>query len=79
MASPELLYYNDHLPAHFHTRYAEHEATLVIDTLDVLSGHLPRRAYGLVLEWAALHRTELTANWDKAREGLPLNAIEPLD
>ncbi len=72
------MYYNDHVPAHFHARYGEHEATLVIDTLDVLTGHLPRRAMGLVREWAVEHQGELVANWDKARRGLPLDAIAPL-
>jgi hypothetical protein len=73
------MYYNDHLPAHFHALYAEHEATLVIETLAVLSGHLPRRALALVLEWAVLHRLELRDNWERARRGMPLEPIEPLD
>lgn len=74
-----IMYYNDHLPAHFHAKYAEHEATIVIETLDTLAGQLPRRAYALVLEWAVLHRSELTTNWDRAREGLPLIVVAPLD
>lgn len=73
------MYYNNHLPAHFHAYYAEHEATVVIGTLDVLSGQLPRRALALVFEWAALHRSELAADWDKARQGIPLEAIDPLE
>jgi hypothetical protein len=32
-----------------------------------------------VLEWAALHRTELLANWQRAREGKPLDRIAPLE
>jgi hypothetical protein len=73
------MYYNDHAPPHFHARYGDHEATLVIATLETLSGWLPRRAMALVLEWAALHRSELTANWERARHGEPLAAIEPLE
>ena len=73
------MYYNDHLPAHFHAIYAEHEATFVIETLDTLSWRLPRRAYALVLEWAALHRAELAANWERARNGLPLALYAPLE
>ena len=53
------MYYDDHLPAHFHVRYAEHRAKVVIDTLDLTDGELPRRAFALVLEWAVLHRDEL--------------------
>ena len=73
------LYYNDHAPPHFHARYAEHEATFTIDGLEILSGSVPRRARALVLEWASLHRGELSANWELAREGLPLRQIPPLD
>jgi hypothetical protein len=72
------MYYN-HAPAHFHALYAEHEATLIIATLEMLTGYLPRRALALVLEWSALHRAELAANWDSARQGFPLDPIAPLD
>ena len=74
-----VMYYNDHTPAHFHALYAEYEVTLVIGTLEILSGYLPRRAQALVLEWSALHRTDLSTNWNKAREGVPLDLIAPLD
>jgi len=73
------MYYNDHAPPHFHARYGGHEATFVIETLEVLAGQLPRRATALVLEWASLHRAQLIANWDKARQGVALDYIEPLD
>jgi len=33
----------------------------------------------MVLEWASLHRIELWENWERAREGLPLEEIDPLD
>lgn len=36
------------------------------------------RALRLVQEWAAMHRDELEINWHKARDGLPLDNIEPL-
>ncbi len=73
------MYYNDHVPPHFHAHYGGNEATFVIETLEVLAGQLPRRAAALVLEWAALHRAQLMANWDKVRQGVALDAIEPLD
>lgn len=72
-------YYNDHDPAHFHAVYGEFEALIEIDTLSILRGQLPRRAMALVLEWAALHRGELRADWDKARLGEMPSAIDPLD
>ncbi len=73
------MYYDDHSPPHFHVKYAEHKAKVTIGTLEIAEGNLPRRAWGLVLEWAALHRAELWADWERAREGLPLEPIEPLD
>ena len=73
------MYYDDHIPAHFHVRYAEHRAKVAIETLHLTDGELPRRALALVFEWAVLHRTELHDNWQPARDGLPLEPIEPLE
>jgi len=73
------MYYDDHLPPHFHVKYAEHKAKVTIDTLEINEGRLPRRVLALVLEWAALHRAELWVNWQSARDGLSLEQIEPLD
>lgn len=73
------MYYNDHSPSHFHAEYAEDEAVYEIDTIEVIRGRLPRRAHALVVEWISLNRAELKENWDKARAGLPLQRIEPLD
>jgi hypothetical protein len=73
------MYYNDHVPPHFHAKYAEHEAEVAIESLAVLNGSLPRRALAMVLEWAAAHREELRANWEAAREGKPLSRIRGLE
>jgi len=73
------MYYAEHAPPHFHAWYGEHEALIRIDTLDVLRGGLPRRALALVLEWSVLHRAELQADWDRARNREALAPIRPLD
>ncbi|MFB0535325.1 MAG: DUF4160 domain-containing protein [Anaerolineae bacterium] len=73
------MFYNDHSPPHFHAEYGEYEAVYEIETIEVLRGKLPRRAHALVVEWTTLHRAELGENWDRARQGLPLASIEPLD
>ena len=73
------MYFNEHLPSHFHAEYGEAEAVYRIDTLDVIRGKLPRRAHALVIEWATLHRPELRADWDRALQAVPLLEIEPLD
>lgn len=73
------MFYNDHAPPHFHAKYGEHVARYEIATLEVISGALPRRAHGLVLEWAALHRPELQADWALARAERPLVPVAPLE
>lgn len=72
------MYYNDRTPPHFHAIYGGDEAKIAIETFETLDGKLPRRALAMVLEWGSLHRRELRANWNKARRGEPLKAIEPL-
>jgi len=72
------MYYDEHGVPHFHVYYAEHDASIAIETLEILGGSLPRRAQRLVTEWAELHRDELLANWQRARDEQPLEDIEPL-
>jgi hypothetical protein len=73
------MFYDDHVSPHFHARYAGHKATIAIATRVVLDGTLPPRALGLVTEWAALHRDELSQNWRRARDQVPLEPIAPLE
>ena len=68
------MYYDDHPPPHFHAIYGEHEAKIAIETMEVIEGKLPRRALGLVLDWAELHKGELRDNWNKGQEHSPLES-----
>ena len=72
------LHWRDHGIPHFHAVYAEAEASIAIDDLSVLSGKLPPRALGVVVEWASLHREELRRAWQQAMKLKPLSQIEPL-
>ena len=72
------MYFGDHLPAHFHAQYGSDEVLVNINTLAVISGKLPPRALGLVMEWASLHQTELQQEWEKAKDLQPLGKIAPL-
>ena len=72
------MYYDDHNPPHFHATYGAHEAIIEIATRRVLRGSLPARALRLVEEWSASHHGELSADWDRARVGQPLEPIAPL-
>ena len=69
------MFYDEHNPPHFHARYGEHRVEIAIDTLSVLVGRLPPR----VMEWGALHRAELLADWELARKHAELKKIAPLE
>ncbi len=73
------LYYNDHSPPHFHAEYGEYEAQVGIESFALLNGELPGRALGLVVEWAERHQVELLANWRRARQGVAVEPIAPLE
>ena len=60
------IYYGDHSPPHFHALYAGAVAKIAIDTLQFIDGSLPKRALGLVLDWAAAHQPELREAFDRA-------------
>ncbi|MDP2208610.1 MAG: DUF4160 domain-containing protein [Bacteroidota bacterium] len=72
------IYYNDHQPPHFHAVYGEYEALFLIEDLGILSGYLPPRAFGLVTEWAIIHRLEISKVWHQATQYQKLDKIEPL-
>jgi spore cortex formation protein SpoVR/YcgB (stage V sporulation) len=73
------LYFNEHNPPHFHAKYGDDEVEIIIDTLEIIEGSIPKRALALVLEWANEHRDELKNDWQLARNGKPLQKIEPLN
>ena len=62
------MFYNDHSPPHFHVEYGEFKAEVVIETLQILAGRLPRRVLAMILEWAAGHRAELLEDWELCRQ-----------
>ena len=62
-----------------HAIYGDHEAKIAIETLELIEGKLPRRALGLVLDWAELHKDELRYNWTQGEEHQPLSPIHPLE
>ena len=68
-----------HNPPHFHALYAEHEAQIAIQTLEVIEGKLPRRALVMVLEWANEHRAELMEDWNLCRAKQLPNPFKPLE
>jgi hypothetical protein len=73
------MYFNDHAPPHFHAIYGDNEAVIVIDSLEISEGGLPRRALSLVREWAEMHRDELTQDWELCRARQQPLRIDPLE
>jgi hypothetical protein len=72
------MYFDDHIPPHFHARAAGREAKVRIDNLEVIESRLPSRQLAIVRTWAALHQDELEENWRRARNDEKLIQIEPL-
>lgn len=72
------MFWRDHGPPHFHALYGDYEILVDIRTLEVLEGKMPRRALGLILEWAQEHRKELMEDWDLCAHNQPPNKILPL-
>ncbi len=72
------MYYREHGVPHFHALYGEHEASIAIESMQVLRGYLPPRALRLVKQWASIHREELLQNWHLAEQGEVLERIAPL-
>ena len=72
------MFYSDHNPPHFQAEYAGKKAIVDIENGIVIKGYLPNRQIKLVLAWCEIHRDELMQNWELAKDGKPLNRINPL-
>jgi hypothetical protein len=59
-------FFGDHPPPHFHLRFAEHRALIVIGTLELLEGSLPQPKLDRVRAWAKEHEGELIECWKRA-------------
>lgn len=72
------MFFREHQPPHFHATYGGEEALISVETMAVISGWLPPRAMGLVIEWALLHKDEIKKDWDKVCNHQQPDKIEPL-
>jgi hypothetical protein len=73
------MYFQDHVPPHFHAIYGRLDVEVAIATGGILKGSLPARAERLVREWAQKYRPELEENWALARGHQPVRQIPPLE
>lgn len=75
------LYFFDndkHNLPHIHIKYAEYNASIAIETGEILAGNFPNKQLKLVQAWIEIHKDELMANWSLAIEGNALFKIDPL-
>lgn len=59
-----LLYFDDHIPPHFHAQYNEYEVLVEIETLEVYSGSLPTKQMKRVINWAKDNQDFLREKWE---------------
>lgn len=65
----------EHNPPHFHVLYGDFMGAFDIKTLEMIEGDLPRKAQGLVREWAEKHKEALLKIWT-TQEFEPLPPLE---
>jgi hypothetical protein len=73
------MFFDDHIPSHFHVAYGEFNAKISIESLEIIEGSLPKRSLALVLEWASFHRQELREDWELCGKKLQPKKIIPLE
>lgn len=71
------MYYQDHMPPHFHARYQGTEACFTFDG-GLMDGDFPAKQRKLVAAWSVLNADELEADWELARNKQELFHIRPL-
>jgi plasmid rolling circle replication initiator protein Rep len=71
------MYYNDHMPPHFHALFGAQEALFDLDG-KIIEGKFPINKKKLVEAWIILHKEELEANWILAQNKAQIAQIDPL-
>ncbi len=72
------MFTDDHTPPHFHTFYNEFKILVDIENFRIIAGNFLPKALALVIEWTAIHKSELIANWELACTKKHTFKIEPL-
>lgn len=67
-----------HHEPHVHAEYSGADAVFAIATGEVLAGNLPSGKTRLVQAWIEIHREELLADWNLAKNGEEPFKIDPL-
>jgi|AntRauTorckE5430_2_1112549.scaffolds.fasta_scaffold14357_2 hypothetical protein len=62
------LFFNDHVPPHFHAVIAEYEALVSIEFADIFEGSLPKNKKKIILKWAKDNQEDLSDLWELHRK-----------
>ena len=71
------MYYTDHNPPHLHIFYGDYKAKIDLEG-NVFDGNFPNRETKLIQAWIEIHKEELFANWELAKNGEKPFRIIPL-
>ena len=71
------MYYDDHNPPHFHAFYGDYKAIFSFDG-EIIEGTMPSSKKKLIITWTLIHKEELIANWQLAKNSEILYNINPL-
>jgi hypothetical protein len=72
------MFWNDHIPPHFHAEYGDKKVLVDIVNGTVIKGVFPFKQLKLVLAWCEIHREALLRNWENDKQQLEINKIKPL-
>ena len=71
------MYYDDHNPPHFRAFYGDYKAIFNFEG-ELVEGNLPKTKIKLITAWTLIHKDELLANWELAKNSEKLYDINPL-
>ena len=72
------MYYDDHNPPHFHAFYGEYVGIFNFEG-EMIEGNIPNNKQKLITAWTLIHKEELMANWELAKNSENLYNINPLN
>lgn len=72
------MYYDGHNPPHFHAFYGTFKARFNLDG-ELIEGNMPIKQVKLIAAWSLIHKEELLANWELAKNSEALFNITPLN
>lgn len=72
------MYYDDHNPPHFHAFFGEYEAIFNFEG-EKIDGEMPNSKIKLITAWTLIHKEDLMANWELAKDSEKLYNINPLN